>query len=93
MEFVKNDQHKIRYDLVPPKTLCLLAKVLTYGAEKYEPNNWKNCKDLERYKAAAMRHFEAYRLGEYKDAETNLPHLAHALCNLTFLLELEDETL
>ena len=88
-EFMKFDTDKLRYDLVPPSAIKGLAEVLTYGAKKYAPNNWKNCKELDRYVGAAMRHFEAYRAGEFFDPETGLPHLAHTMTNLSFLLELD----
>lgn len=90
-EFMKFDTDKIRYDLIPPKAMRHLAKVLTFGAKKYKPNNWRNNTDLSRYEGALLRHFEAYRMGELIDEETGMPHLAHALTNLVFLLELTDE--
>jgi deoxycytidylate deaminase len=62
-----------------------LAKVLTFGARKYKPGNWKECSDTGRYLAAAHRHTNAMLQGEYEDPETGLPHSAHLLCNLMFL--------
>lgn len=87
-EFLKFDAEKLRYDLIPPSATKALAEVLTFGARKYKPNNWKNCQDPERYLAALIRHIEAYRSGEELDADSGLPHLAHAMTNLAFLLEL-----
>lgn len=87
-EFLKFDGDKARYDLVPPSAIQGMADVLTFGARKYKPNNWKNCEDPERYVAAYMRHLEAYRNGEELDKDSGLPHLAHAMTNLAFLLEL-----
>lgn len=87
-EFLKFDAEKLRYDLIPPSAVKALAEVLTFGARKYKPNNWKNCQDPERYLAALIRHVEAYRSGEELDADSGLPHLAHAMTNLSFLLEL-----
>ena len=66
-----------------------MGKVLTAGSQKYSDDNWKNCDDYTRYVGAAMRHMEAYRSGEYYDEETGLPHLAHMLTNIAFLLELD----
>lgn len=87
---VKYDSEKPRFDLIPPAAEELLAKVLTYGAKKYAPNNWKYVDNAnERYIAAALRHINAHRKGEYNDDETGEPHLAHAMCCLAFLLELE----
>ncbi len=87
-EFMKFDDDKLRYDLIPPEFLAGIAEVLTVGAAKYEPNNWRKNKELWRYEAAAMRHFEAYRGGEYFDPETGLPHLFMASTNLMFLSSL-----
>jgi len=100
-EFMKFDKDKIRYDLVPVSTIHAIADILTYGAKKYKAENWRNVEDADRYIAAAMRHFEAYRSGEWLDIDvldelnnviikgSNKPHLAHAITNLAFLLELE----
>ena len=59
-----------------------LAAVLTFGARKYKPGNWKECTDTGRYLAAAHRHLNAT---EELDDETKLPHRDHMLCNLMFL--------
>lgn len=83
----KFDAGKLRYDLIPPKAIKALAEVLTYGANKYADNSWKQVKPFnDRYYAALMRHLMAWREGELKDSESGLPHLAHALCNVMFLL-------
>lgn len=88
----KYDQDKPRMDLIPPHAELLLAQVLTFGAEKYAPNNWRNVEDPERrYLAAAMRHINAHRQGELMDSESGLPHLAHAMCCLAFVLEVNHD--
>jgi hypothetical protein len=87
----KFDADKPRFDLIPPRAERLLAKVLTFGAKKYAPGNWQHVEDAEtRYIAAALRHINAYRVGEHSDPETGLPHLAHAMCSLAFVLELDE---
>jgi len=90
-QFMKFDGDKLRYDLVPPSAVKALAEALTFGARKYKPNNWRNVpqEELNRYVAAAMRHFEAHRSGEYFDTDSGLPHLAHCLTNIAFLIELD----
>lgn len=88
--FMKFDTDKLRYDLIPPEAMKALAEVLTYGAKKYKPGNWKNAPDLDRYTAALYRHLEAWRSGEEFDEESGLPHLAHALTNVAFLVYFED---
>lgn len=87
---MKFDDGKPRMDLIPPHAEQMLAMVLTFGAKKYAPDNWRLVENPEqRYIAAAMRHINAYRSGEINDPETGLPHLAHAMCCLAFLIELQ----
>ena len=88
--FTKADVGKLRYGLIPPAVLAEEAAVMTFGAQKYTPDNWRKCDDNSRYVDAAMRHFEAWRSGEILDAESGLHHLAHVRCCLAFLMELED---
>ena len=88
----KFDAAKLRYDLVDPAALKALVQVLSYGAAKYAPDNWRKVEEPQaRYYAAAMRHLEAWRAGEACDPDTGFSHLAHALCNLHFLVALRDE--
>jgi deoxycytidylate deaminase len=84
-DFLKFDNNKIRYDLIPPEVNKALAEVLTYGAKKYKPNNWKKCSDIEKYIAALLRHLEAHRAGEMLDKDSGLLHIAHALTNAAFV--------
>lgn len=88
---VKYDTDKLRYDLIPPEASASLAKVLTYGASKYGPDNWMKVDDvIPRYYAAMQRHVEAWRSGEHTDPESGLTHLSHAMACLSFLIALED---
>lgn len=66
-----------------------LGEVLAFGARKYAPRNWENGIQYSRVYAAATRHLMAFLSGEALDPETRLPHLAHALCCLMFLLTFE----
>ena len=66
-----------------------LGEVLAFGARKYVPRNWEKGIQYSRVYAAAMRHLLAFQSGEALDPETRLPHLAHALCCLMFLLTFE----
>ena len=84
----KYDSEKADYSLVPPNALDDIAKVLTFGAKKYDRDNWKNLEDLDnRYFAAAQRHLWALRKNETHDPETNIHHAAHAICCLMFIIE------
>lgn len=87
MDGRKDDKGKIRMHLLPFDSLAEIAKVLTVGAEKYAPNNWKKVGDLEeRYMDALLRHIGAHQTGGLLDPEDGLSHLAHAGCNLLFLI-------
>ncbi len=84
----KFDGNKIQYGLLPPIALKSVAEILTYGAEKYEPDNWKRVPDAKRrYFDAAQRHIWSWKEGEQNDLETNKHHIAHAICCLMFLME------
>lgn len=83
----KFDGGKLRYSLLPTGCVESVVQVLEYGAEKYGANNWQGLDNFEdRYYDALMRHLAAYRAGEQYDQESGLPHLAHAACNVMFLL-------
>jgi hypothetical protein len=84
----KFDGGKLQYGLLPPLALAETVKVLTFGAEKYEPDNWKFVPDSKRrYFDAMERHIWAYKMGEQLDPESGIHHLAHAMCCLMFLYE------
>lgn len=88
----KDDQEKNRLDLIEPEFIEGVGKVLTFGADKYEPNNWQKVEDAEdRYYAAALRHLIAWRKGEKTDPESGLSHLDHVACNIMFLQHFERE--
>ena len=92
MTGIKYDSEKPKMNLLPPKAIVEVAKVLTFGAEKYDAENWRKLDDLQnRYTAGALRHIFAHMDGEQLDPETGLSHMAHALCCLLFKLEIELE--
>jgi len=84
-EGMKFDDDKLMWDLLPYDTIESVVDILTYGAKKYSPNNWQNV-SLNRYEAAMMRHYVAWRKGEVYDPESGKHHLSHALCNMMFML-------
>lgn len=88
----KFDSEKTRLDLLPFRALEKVGEVLTYGAKKYEPDNWRHVEGWRwRYLGAVLRHIFAWQRGERLDPESGLPHLAHAACCVLFLLELDGE--
>ena len=84
----KYDNNKPRYSLLPMGTINQVVQVLEYGAsDKYEVDNWQKIPDARRrFYDAAMRHIDAWWNGEKIDKESKLPHLAHAICCLLFLM-------
>jgi hypothetical protein len=88
----KADAGKDRWDLLPTNAVREVVKVLTFGAKKYAPENWRKVPDARaRYYAATWRHLTAWYEGERSDQETGLHHLGHAGCCVLFLLALDLE--
>lgn len=82
---VKYDKEKPRMDLLDWQALDGLASVLTFGAQKYSPNNWRKGMDQQRLVGALLRHLSAIQQGELIDKESGLPHIDHVGCNWMFL--------
>lgn len=94
MEGKKYDNGKLEYGLLPPSALEDIVKVLTFGAKKYDRDNWRYVEDASRrYFDAAQRHLWQWKRGEAADEESGESHLAHALCCIMFLLEIENSQL
>jgi hypothetical protein len=83
---IKYDTDKLRWDLMPWPALEQVLKVMMFGAKKYSEYNWQHVKPPMRYWSAAMRHMIADRNGKECDDETGLLHLAHAACDILFLM-------
>ena len=76
---------KIRTDLIPPEAIRGTARVLTYGAKKYDDRNWERGLDYSRIYGALLRHILAWWEGEDLDPESGLNHLHHVGCCAMFL--------
>jgi len=87
---IKYDEDKPRTDLLPANVLLQVAKILGYGAKKYNDYNYLQGDGLPHSKpfGATLRHMFAYWDGEDLDKESNAHHLDHAI---TELLMLKDE--
>lgn len=83
---LKKDIDKPRWDLLPLHEVEEVVEILTFGAKKYKPDNWKYVRPTKRYLAAAFRHLVAWAKGDKIDTESGKSHLAHAVCNLLFLM-------
>lgn len=84
-EGLKFDSEKIRMDLLDPTFTEGVAEVLTFGARKYAPDNWRNGIQYTRLIAAIHRHLASIQRGEDYDAESGLPHVYHIGCCVQFL--------
>lgn len=86
----KTDPLLLEVDLL--EALEAVNHVLDYGVQKYGTRGgWKGV-EMARYNAAGRRHRRARDAGEWRDAESKLPHLAHEICNLLFQLQTAIET-
>lgn len=85
----KFDDQKLPVQLVDADFVKDVAKVLALGAQKYGENNWRGGLKWSRTYGATLRHLYAWFKGEDKDQESGLSHLAHAACNIMFLMEWE----
>lgn len=83
----KLDGGKVLAGILGDFSLALLevAKVGTYGAEKYTRHGWEEVPDgIQRYTDAKFRHL----LNQGYDNDTGLLHLAHECWNNLAILEL-----
>lgn len=85
---IKYDNGKTDWQLMPFEAIEEINKVLEFGAKKYSAFNWAEGSGFRysRIINSLLRHIFAYMRGEDKDPESGLSHLAHAGCNIVFLL-------
>ena len=69
-----------------------IINALEFGAEKYAAWNYTQGLKYSRTLGAFRRHIWGWLKGE-NDPETGLSHLAHAACNVLFLVEYEKREL
>jgi len=81
---------KTRHDLVAPWALDQIARVYTYGTQKYDDDNWwKGLKWKKDVFGCILRHVWKWFRGEVNDDESGIHHLAHAAWNCMTLMEYE----
>lgn len=90
---IKHDTGKPPLSRVPRVGIEAVAEVLAFGAKKYDWNNWKGGMDHSRLIDAALRHIYKFADKKDLDEESGLNHLAHAACNLFFLLHYHEHGL
>lgn len=90
---LRYNQGKVDLTQLSPVAQIMESLVFGYGECKYDRGNWKKFKDTEEkayleYLQCAKRHIMAYERGEFFDAESKLPHMAHAVWNLNRIMDL-----
>lgn len=89
-KFKKNDQGKLRWDLMPVEAMEEVIKVFGFGATKYGDFNWqKNDAELMRLSASVDRHHNDWKKGRKLDHESGLYELAHMVTTGLMLLHHE----
>lgn len=84
---MKNDSSKPMWSRLPFDAVNEIVKVLDHGAQEYSEDNWKYVANFRaRYLSATFRHLAKYALGELYDRDSGLHHLAHAGCDIMFLI-------
>lgn len=80
----------IKFHTIDTPTLLEVMDIISYGAVKYAPENWKKVdRARERYSDAFWRHYhhQVYYPEDLdaRDKESGKFHISHAICNLLFL--------
>ena len=85
---VRYDSGKANWSLMPFEAVEEINKVLEFGAKKYAAHNWTEGTGFSyvRVLNSLLRHVFAFMRGEDNDPESGLSHMAHAGCNVLFLL-------
>lgn len=72
-------------ELLPPRAILSVAKVMGDGAEKYEKDNWRKIPRSDHLRKM-LTHVFAWLAGDRQD-----DHLEHAACRMLMALETDDE--
>jgi len=85
---VKFDEGKLDWSLLPIDSVEEILKVLEFGKTKYSAWNWSSGDGFKytRVFNSTLRHLFAWVRGEDNDPESGLSHIAHAGCNILFIL-------
>ena len=84
---IKHDDGKMPWELAPWDAIKEVVKILLFGMRKYDARNWEKGIAYSRLFAAAQRHMIAwFQFGEDNDKESGYSHLAHAACDILFIL-------
>ena len=79
----RRTDRKPRFDLIPFEFLEAVAEVLTSGAARYGPYNWK--RGRKDFFLDAWNHAFVH-LQKFKEGDRSEDHLAHLACNVAFMI-------
>lgn len=85
----KDDFGKTNHFAMPWLAVSEAADVMTFGAEKYAMFNFRKGMKYSRLWSAALRHMIAWWRRDENDDESGINHLAHAICCLLMLREIQ----
>lgn len=74
----------------PIRALETTVRVLEFGTKKYTKGNWAKGMQWTVCFNCTVSHLTKAFQGEDNDEESGLPHTAHAMCNMLFLLAYRD---
>ena len=86
----KDDQGKLRFDLLPVRPLEKVVEVYTIGCRKYNDRNWEKGLKWGRVFAAMMRHAWRWWRGEKRDPIDGQHPLASVVWCALALMEYEE---
>lgn len=81
---------QLSYMLDFPVAVEGLSKVMEFGAQKYERNNWKKGQTSAKVTDSLLRHLSAWQNGQELDLESGENHLYHVVANALMLAELKE---
>lgn len=79
---------KVKWSLVPMKSLEPMVRALEFGAKRYGAHNWEKGLSAVETCESLQRHLNSYLSGEDLDPESGISHIGHILCNGLFLSHL-----
>ena len=85
MEALRHNTGKPKLSMVALDCLEDCARVLEYGATKYEKNNWRQGFPVSGLLDSLLRHISELQKGNKVDDESGLSHIGHIQANAMFL--------
>lgn len=80
------DDGKPELSLINPEFEEELARVLMFGCQKYERENWRKGQNFLKVISCVKRHTSKFLKGEDLDKESGCHHMAHVAANAMFLV-------